>query len=197
MWILYAIIAMIVIFLLVIVCRALAFKPKPEAAIEPEEISFDREGAVRNLASLVRCRTVSCPDTEQEEDAEFDKLTDMLPELYPNVAATCTLQRFPDRGLLYRWPGKQPGDPAVLMAHYDVVPVEEENWDHPPFDALIEDGIMWGRGTLDTKVTFNGILYAADQLIAQGFKPEHDIYFAFSGAPYTLKYSANKYSWLR
>ena len=185
MWFLYAIIALIVVFLLVIVCRALAFKPKPETLSEPEEISFDREGAVRNLASLVRCRTVSCPDTEQEDDAEFDKLTDMLPELYPNVAATCDLQRFPDRGLLYRWPGKQPGNPAVLMAHYDVVPVEEENWDHPPFDALIEDGVMWGRGTLDTKVTFNGILYAADQLIAQGFKPEHDIYFAFSGGEET------------
>ena len=181
MWILYVILGLIVLFLLVIVLRALAFRPKPEAPCDPEPLDFDRDGAVRALAALVRCRTVSFDDHEKEDDAEFDRLTDMLPELYPHVAEACSLQRFPDRALLYRWPGKQPGEPAVLMAHYDVVPAEAENWDHPPFDACVADGAMWGRGTLDTKVTFNGILYAAEHLIREGFRPEHDIYFAFSG----------------
>ncbi len=68
------------------------------------------------------------------------------------------------------------------MAHYDVVPVNEEDWTKPPFDAVMdENGLLWGRGCLDTKLTVNGILYAADHLISQGFKPKHDIYFAFSG----------------
>ncbi len=181
MWILYIILALVVLFLLVIVLRALAFKPKPEPAVDAGEVTFDRDGAVEALAALVRCRTVSCDDPAKEDDAEFDRLTGMLPTLYPNVAKTCMLQRFPGRALLYRWAGREPGEPAILMAHYDVVPVEEENWTRPPFEARIEDGAMWGRGTLDTKVTFNGILYAADQLIAQGFQPEHDVYFAFSG----------------
>ena len=87
----------------------------------------------------------------------------------------------PDRGLLFTWEGKQHSEPSVLMAHYDVVPVDEAGWSKPPFEAILEDGVVWGRGALDTKVTFNGVLTAADHLLAQGYQPEQDIYFAFSG----------------
>ena len=33
------------------------------------------------------------------------------------------MQRMEDRGLLFHWKGKGDGESAVLMAHYDVVPV--------------------------------------------------------------------------
>lgn len=178
---LYILLALIVVFLAVTLIRAAMFKPKPEDTHTPEEIRFDREAAVRALAALVRCKTVSYEDPAMEDDGEFDKLIGLLPELYPSVTKACDFQRFPDRGLLYRWPGRETGEPAVLMAHYDVVPVEEAHWEKPAFGAVIENGVMWGRGTLDTKVTFNGILSAAENLIAQGFQPQHDIYLAFSG----------------
>ncbi len=173
--------ALIVAFLAVVLIRAAMFKPKNNSKKEFEEVEFDREAAVDALGELVRCRTVSYNDRSLEDDAEFEKLIGKLPELYPNVVRTCPMQRFEDRGLLFRWKGKGDGKPSVLMAHYDVVPVEEENWTHPAFDAEIVDGVMWGRGTLDTKVTFNGILSAAENVIKQGFTPENDIYFAFSG----------------
>ena len=116
-----------------------------------------------------------------EDDAEFQKLIDLLPGLYPRVFESCSFQELPDRALLFRWPGKSETAPSVMMAHYDVVPVNEESWEKPPFAGIIEEGILWGRGTLDTKVTFNGVLSAANYLIANGFGPKNDIYFAFSG----------------
>ena len=177
-WIVLALLAALIVLILV---RAALFRPKEEPAREAEEIDFDRDAALAALAALVRCRTVSNEDHALENDAEFEKLIALLPALYPKLFETCSLLRLPDRGLLFTWKGREEGKPAVLMAHYDVVPVEEENWDVPAFEALIRDGAMWGRGTLDTKSTFNGILSAAENLIAQGFTPRHDIYFAFSG----------------
>ena len=175
------ILGIIVAFFAVVLVRTLAFKPKAQPAISEEEVRFDQDGAVHALAELVKCKTISYYDHSLEDDAQFEKLISKLPTLYPEVFAVCEFQQLPDRALLFKWPGKTAGDPAVLMAHYDVVPVNEDQWERPAFEAIVEDGVMWGRGTLDTKVTINGVLYAANSLIAQGFQPEHDIYFAFSG----------------
>ncbi len=180
-WLLLIIPALIVIFLAVIIVRALAFKPRADVKVVEKEEKFDSERATDNLCRLVRCKTVSYRDGSLEDDAEFVKLIDMLPELYPNVFKVCEFSQLPDRALLFRWKGKSAEKPAVMMAHYDVVPANEDMWDVPAFEAVIKDGRVWGRGTLDTKVTFNGVLFAADHLIGEGFVPEHDIYFAFSG----------------
>ena len=175
------ILATLLVFVAVVAIRTAKFKPKAQPPISDEQIAFDKEGATAAMAELIRCKTISYSDPALEDDAEFEKLIAKLPALYPNVFATCEFRQMPHRGLLFKWTGKEAGDPAVLMAHYDVVPVNEENWEKPAFEAIIEDGVMWGRGTLDTKVTFNGVLFAANHLIGEGFQPEHDVYFAFSG----------------
>ena len=174
--------AALVIFLVIILIRGAVFKPKPQPKADETPVEFDRGKAVDALAELVRCKTISYMDKSLEDDAEFEKLMAKLPTLYPHVFEACELQKFPDRGLLFRWRGRSDaGKPAVIMAHYDVVPVNEDGWDKPAFEGIIEDGCLWGRGTLDTKGTVNGILFAADHLISEGFTPEHDVYFAFSG----------------
>ena len=179
------IIGIVAVFVAVVLVRTLRFTPKPQPAISEEAVSFDKDAAIDALAQLAKCKTISYNDRSLEDDAEFEKLYALLPTLYPNVYKVCEQISIPDRALLYRWPGKTAGDPAVLMAHYDVVPVNEENWEKPPFCGEIENGVLWGRGTLDTKVTFNGVLSAANHLIAEGFQPEHDVYFAFSGGEET------------
>ncbi len=177
----YILLGLLALLLGVILVRTLLFRPLPQPELDSDDVSFDKDRAVDSLAQLIRCKTVSYNDHSLEDEEEFRKLISLLPSLYPRVFDVCSVSQLPDRALLMRWPGKSDGDPAVLMAHYDVVPVNEENWDKPPFAAIIEDGVLWGRGALDTKVTFNAILSAANHLIAKGFVPEHDIYFAFSG----------------
>ena len=180
-YVLAAIGVVIATFIAVVLIRTLRFKPKAPPEVDESEITFDKERVIDNLARLVRCKTISRIDHVGEDDGEFDKLISLLPELYPNVYAHCELVTFPDRGLLYKWEGRKHESPSVFMAHYDVVPVNEEGWQKPPFDGIIEDGVLWGRGTLDTKVTFASALFAADHLIGEGFVPENDIYLAFSG----------------
>lgn len=181
MWILYCVLALLILFLGVIIIRTLAFKPHPQKEIKREEISVDEVAVIFALQSLIKCKTVSYHDKSLEDEAEFQKLIDLLPTLYPNVFKVCEYNELPDRALLFRWKGSESGKPTVLMAHYDVVPVNEDGWSKPPFEGIIEDGVLWGRGTLDTKGTFNAILFAVNKLIGEGFAPKNDIYLAFSG----------------
>lgn len=181
MYILYAVLAVFVAFIAVLLLKAVAFKPKNNAFVNEQEEVFDKEITVGCLQKLIRFKTISYRDSSLEDDGEFKKFLSALPELYPNVFKTCEYKEMADRAILFRWKGKGDGNPAVLMAHYDVVPVNEEGWDKPAFEGIIEDGVLWGRGSLDTKVTFNGVMSAAEHLIEKGFTPERDIYFAFSG----------------
>ena len=41
--------------------------------------------------------------------------------------------------------------PLILLHHTDVVPVEADQWSVPPFEGLVHDGYVWGRGALDMK----------------------------------------------
>jgi len=41
--------------------------------------------------------------------------------------------------------------PLLLQGHVDVVTTAGQAWTHPPFEARLEDGYVWGRGALDMK----------------------------------------------
>ncbi len=178
---LYIGLALLAIFLIVIFIRALTFNPKDYLQIDDNEILFDKETAIKNLSELVKCKTISYNDKTLEDDNEFQKLINLLPKLYPNVFNVAEVTNLPDRAILIKIKGKSSEKPSVLMAHYEVVPVNENDWEKPPFSAIIDNGVMWGRGTLDTKVTMNAALFAAEHLLKSSYTPENDLYFAFSG----------------
>lgn len=68
----------------------------------------------------------------------------------------------------------------MLMAHIDVVPVDEDApWQHPAFGAAVVDGNLWGRGTLDDKGCLAGIAEAVERLLERGFTPRQDIWLSF------------------
>ena len=136
-----------------------------------------RPGIADRLARLLRHPTVS------GSGAPFADFEASLRELYPLLHEHLELERIGEPGLLYRWPGSDAAaSPVVLMAHIDVVPVDErDGWSHPPFGGVVRDGWVFGRGALDDKGPLIVILEAVENLLAEGFRPTGDVYLSFGG----------------
>ena len=172
---------LLVVLIAVVVIRTLAFKPRKVSYSERDEIDFNREKALTDLAEMIKVKTVSSRVKSEEDDAEFDKFERLLAEKFPTVIKNSTFTKVGNRALLYKIEGKSSENPTVFMAHYDVVSVNENDWTVDPFGAVIDDEYLWGRGTLDTKITLNGVMQSAEKLLSEGFKPQNDIYLAFAG----------------
>lgn len=173
--------AIIMLFLIIVVVRAVMFKPKEQPARdESVAVEVDSERAFKNLQEMIKLETVWNWDNDPD-GKPFEAFRALLPKLYPLFHEKCTFEKIGRGGLLYHWKGKSAEHPTVYMSHYDVVPANAELWQKPPFSAVRENGEIWGRGTLDTKGTLCAALEAAETLLARGFVPENDLYFAFGG----------------
>ena len=137
-------------------------------------------GAVEKLRTLVRLPTVSHTDEAAIDPEPFETFVAQLADLFPLLHEHLTLRRILDHSLLLHWRGRGTADPVVLMAHIDVVPIDESApWQHPPFGAEIHDGHVWGRGTLDDKGSLVGICAAVEGLLTRGFVPARDVWLSF------------------
>jgi carboxypeptidase PM20D1 len=146
--------------------------------------------AVAHLRALVRIRTISRLDASETDWKPFQSLIDLLPSLYPATHSVLTRELVCGYSMLYRWEGKSPEHPAVLMAHFDVVSATDDGWSHPPFAAELTgagaEQLIWGRGTLDDKGSLVSMLEAVEERVLAGFTPEHDIYLSFGHDEETL-----------
>jgi carboxypeptidase PM20D1 len=138
---------------------------------------------INHLAQAIRFRTVSNMDITQIDSAQFEQFIAYIAKAFPLTHSKLSFERINSFSLLYKWEGKNPAlKPAMLMGHYDVVPViqgTEKLWQHKPFDGEIVDGYLYGRGAMDDKTTVMGVLEAVELLLQQGFQPERSFYLSF------------------
>jgi carboxypeptidase PM20D1 len=148
-------------------------------------LAVDEKAVADKLAGLVRLRTISVADDPQANADEFRKLHAELALRFPLVHARLQREVVGGFGLLYTWRGTDAAaKPIALMAHHDVVPIApgtESQWQVPPFDGVVRDGYVWGRGTWDDKGNLVAQLEAVERLLADGFQPRQTVYIV-SGA---------------
>ena len=168
---------------LVVLVRAFLHSPEMTEEIALVDISLDEQAIAERLAQAIRFRTVSHQRPEEFEADQFTGFIDWVKVSYPEVNADLQLTMAGDYTLLYRWEGSDPSlKPVLITGHYDVVPVlpgTENKWEQPPYEGVIKDGVIWGRGALDDKSAVVAQLEAATQLLKSGFKPARSIYFSF------------------
>jgi len=80
--------------------------------------------------------------------------------------------------LVARLPGRGEAPPLLLYGHVDVVPVADQPWSVPPFDAVERDGFVWGRGTLDDKGSVAMKVAAFLRARDRGLVPAGDVILA-------------------
>ncbi len=191
MWIVFLVAGALAVIVLL---RTLLLRPtEAKTAVVPLNTSERAVEYGKRLSCLIQKETVSSRfDPDRTKFLEFH---DMLAEMFPRIHGTCEKHVF-HGSLLFKWSGTGNHEPILLMSHHDVVEADGE-WEHEPFSGDIdEEGRVWGRGTVDTKASLFCILTAVEELIAEGYQPECDVYLASScteewdgeGAPSTVQY---------
>ena len=82
--------------------------------------------------------------------------------------------------VMARVPGRDSDKPAlVLHGHLDVVPAIAEDWSVDPFEGVVKDGLLWGRGAVDMKDMDAMILTSVADILRSGGQPERDLVLTF------------------
>ena len=144
---------------------------------------IDSVRVANKLSKAVAVPTISYLDREKIDYEQLKRYHEVLKEQFPLIHEKLTLTKINDYSLLYFWQGTDTQMlPRLLMSHQDVVPVSEstlDQWKYPPFSGAIEEGYIWGRGTLDTKGTTIGCMEAVELLLEEGYEPKQSTYLAF------------------
>jgi acetylornithine deacetylase/succinyl-diaminopimelate desuccinylase-like protein len=125
-----------------------------------------QDEAIRVLARLVQFNTVNPPGDEREA---VEYLRD-----YAEQAGfeTEVLGATPERpNLIADLHGAEPGPTLCFLGHVDTVLADASEWRHDPWSGDVEDGYLWGRGSLDMKSQVAAEAVAGVALARGGWRP--------------------------
>src|SRR5213594_3588609 len=89
-----------------------------------------------------------------------------------------TFAKDPNRAnLVARLKGNGSKRPLLILAHTDVVAVQKEKWPVDPFGAVMKDGYIWGRGTIDDKDKLVSMLMSFILMKRSGAVLDRDLIF--------------------
>jgi len=149
----------------------LTFLAAPAAAAEPDWPEIERS-AVALLQQYIRIESIDPPANTAEAASFMKRILDdagVASRLYPSGPNGQT-------NLVARLPGRDRSKkPLLLLNHLDVVPVDRKAWKFDPFAAVIQNGEIWGRGTMDMKGIGIEQVMALVTLKKSGITPARDI----------------------
>lgn len=134
-----------------------------------QKIDEMKEDLIRDLCDLVRCDSVR---RDPEPDAPFGPGVARALEAMLAMGRREGL-RAKDTDHMYgmlEWGREDAAGLFGILCHLDVVP-EGNGWTHEPFQPEIEDGRIYGRGTLDDKGPAMAAFYALKALKDCGYEP--------------------------
>lgn len=172
------------LFLLIAVILINTFRmPSRQSQVEALPAPEVTPQALQHFQQALAYKTISYGDPSLFDSAQFIGFRKFLESTYPNFHSKLTREIIAGYTLLYKWEGSNPQlKPVILMAHQDVVPIEEATktmWTVDPFAGEVKEGFIWGRGTTDDKINLISMVEAAEKLLAENFQPERTIYFSF------------------
>ncbi|MGA1837156.1 M20/M25/M40 family metallo-hydrolase [Herbiconiux sp. 11R-BC] len=141
----------------------------------PEELDL----TTRLARDLIRFDTSNYGEGRSNGETEAaEYLTAHLERLGLRVE---TFEAAPRRtSILTRVEGRNRDKPALVVhGHTDVVPAIAEDWSVDPFEGVVKDGMLWGRGAVDMKNMDAMIVSALDRILSSGRQPERDLVVAF------------------
>ena len=178
----YIILALLVLLVIVLAVNTIRKKPKKTTAQSPVPLDLDKDKLAKNLSGMIQHKTVTSSTMDGFDKDAFLGLHAYIEKTYPLLHKTLEKEVVNTYSLLYKWTGSgSEKKPFLMMAHMDVVPVDErtaDKWTHEAFSGAIADGYVWGRGAIDMKGQLAAILESVEYLIGEGYVPKRDIYIA-------------------